>query len=78
MNRGTELSGSASWRNWLVNDPLLTPGLRESYRRTLAGFVAGTDLSGLGVAVRALPGKAAGGVGDQRGCALVSEPVGDG
>jgi integron integrase len=38
MNRGTEPSGSASWRNWLVNDPLLTPGLRESYRRTLAGF----------------------------------------
>lgn len=31
-------SKSASWRNWLEKDPLLTPGLRESYQRTLAGF----------------------------------------
>ena len=38
MSRGTGLSESATWRNWLTNDPMLTPGLRESYQRTLAGF----------------------------------------
>ena len=34
----TGLSSDADWRNWLENDRLLTPGLRESYRRTLEGF----------------------------------------
>ncbi len=34
----TARSQAADWRNWLANDPLLTPGLRESYRRTLEGF----------------------------------------
>ncbi len=28
----------ADWRQWLETDGLLSPGLRESYRRTLAGF----------------------------------------
>lgn len=32
------LDEAADWRNWLANDPRLTPGLRESYRGTLAGF----------------------------------------
>ncbi len=31
-------SSHAHWRKWLGNDSLLTPGLRESYRRTLEGF----------------------------------------
>ena len=29
---------AADRRIWLERDPLFTPGLRESYRRTLAGF----------------------------------------
>jgi len=28
----------ADWPGWLEADGLLSPGLRESYRRTLAGF----------------------------------------
>jgi hypothetical protein len=31
-------SSHADWRKWLGNDSLLTPGLRESCRRTLEGF----------------------------------------
>jgi hypothetical protein len=38
ISHRTGHSKSADWRNWLENDPLLTPGLRESYRRTLEGF----------------------------------------
>ena len=38
ISHRTGYSESADWRNWLVNDYLLTPGLRESYRRTLEGF----------------------------------------
>jgi hypothetical protein len=34
----TGRSPTADWRNWLANDPLLTPGLRESHRPTLEGF----------------------------------------
>ena len=34
----TGRSRTAEWRNWLANDPLLSPGQRESYRRTLEGF----------------------------------------
>ena len=36
--RGTGGGQTADWRNWLANDPLLTPGLQESYRRTLERF----------------------------------------
>ncbi len=32
----TGRSQTVDWRNWLANDPLLTAGLRESYRPTLA------------------------------------------
>jgi hypothetical protein len=28
----------ADWRQWLGGDELLSPGLREGYRRTLEGF----------------------------------------
>ena len=38
LGRGTGRSEAADWRNRLANDPLLTPGLRESYRRTLTQF----------------------------------------
>jgi len=34
----TEPGPLADWRQWLETDPLLSPGLRESYRRTLEGF----------------------------------------
>jgi hypothetical protein len=37
-DRGTGRSQTADWWDWLGNDPRLTPGLRESCRRTLAGF----------------------------------------
>ncbi len=29
---------AADWRHWLINDPLLSPDVREGYRRTLEGF----------------------------------------
>jgi hypothetical protein len=35
---GTGCSDAADWRNWLAIDPLITLGLREGYRQTLAGF----------------------------------------
>jgi hypothetical protein len=38
IGRGTGRSEAADWRDWLANDPRLTVGLRECYRRTLAGF----------------------------------------
>ncbi|MGO8926225.1 MAG: integron integrase [Limisphaerales bacterium] len=38
IDRGTGRSETADWRDWLANDPRLTPGLRESYRPTLTGF----------------------------------------
>jgi integron integrase len=38
ISRGTGRSEAADWRDWLANDPRLTPGLRESYRRTLTEF----------------------------------------
>jgi hypothetical protein len=38
IGRGTGRSEAADWRNWLDRDHLLTVGLREGYRRTLAGF----------------------------------------
>ena len=38
MSHGTGQGEFASWRNWLEQDHLLTPGLRESYQRTLAAF----------------------------------------
>ena len=31
-------SQTADWRHWLSKDSSLSPGLRESYRRTLEGF----------------------------------------
>ncbi len=34
----TGRSQAADWRIWLANDPVRTPGLRESYRGTLDGF----------------------------------------
>jgi len=37
-DRETVRSRAADWQHWLANDPLLTAGLRESYRRTLEGF----------------------------------------
>ncbi|MGO8926206.1 MAG: hypothetical protein ACLQU3_04860 [Limisphaerales bacterium] len=37
-SRGTGPSEAADWRNRVANDHRLTPGLRESYRGTLAGF----------------------------------------
>jgi hypothetical protein len=57
----TGLSSHADWRNWLGNDSLLTPGLRESYRRTLEGFeefcckrwVSGSSCGGAPAAARA-------------------------
>jgi len=38
ISRGTGRSEAADWRNWLESDHLLTPSLRESYRRTLESF----------------------------------------
>ena len=38
LHRGTAGNDPADWRKWLENDNSLTPGLRESYQRTLAGF----------------------------------------
>ena len=38
IGRGTGRSEAADWRSWLDRDHLLTIGLREGYRRTLAGF----------------------------------------
>jgi integron integrase len=59
-------SSPADWRNWLGNDSLLTPGLRESYRRTLEGFeefcrkrgVSGSSGGGAPAAARATVGLA--------------------
>ena len=34
----TEAGGGADWRQWLEADGMLSPGWRESYRRTLEGF----------------------------------------
>ena len=38
LRRRTECNDPADWRKCLENDNSLTPGLRESYPRTLAGF----------------------------------------
>jgi hypothetical protein len=38
LQRRTECNDPADWRKCLANDNSLTPGLRESYQRTLAGF----------------------------------------
>src|ERR1035441_1576170 len=38
LHRRTECNDPADWRKCLENDNSLTPGLRESYERTLAGF----------------------------------------
>jgi len=38
ISRGTGRNEAADWRNWLANDPRLTPGRRENYRRTLTSF----------------------------------------
>jgi len=62
----TGLSSHADWRNWLGNHSLFTPGLRESYRRTLEGFeefcrkrgVSGSSGGGAPAAARATVGLA--------------------
>ena len=60
-SRGTGRSESADWRNRLENDPLLSPGLRESCQRTSADFEqfclkrGASGTSGSGACVPAQP-----------------------
>ncbi len=46
---------AADWRHWLINDPLLSPDVREGYRRTLEGFEQFCAKRGGGASASAQP-----------------------